>query len=559
MTVAITETDATQGVRDSGTASDSITLAAWTLVSRATGVFKIAAIGAVLGPTFFGNAYQFTNSLPNLIYFGFLAGSMFSSLLVPALIRHIDAGDREASERVVGGFLGLTLVALLAVLPLAILLGPLVLKVASLGGAASGGDAQAQVGVGFWLILMFVPQVFLYGVVGAATSAMNARQRFALAAAAPALENIGIIAVLGACAALFGTGTKAADVSTAELLLLGLGTTGAVALHAATQWWGANRAGARLVPRAGWRDPEVRVVVRRALPSLAQAGLLALQVLTILALADRVEGGVVAFQIALNFYFLAIALGATPVALSLLPRLSRMHADDDVDGFRDTLRHGFALGLFIAIPAAVGYLGLSIPMARAISFGRMSAPHAVALVAASLAALAVAVIAQTVFMIATYASYARKNTRSPLVSMVLQAVTCLTLASTSLLVHGTAVLAVLGSAFSVSIGVAAMHLSAHLRRQLGSARDRLTPSIVRTAVGAAAMIGPAWLTATVVLKLIGRPLGERVGILAAAAVGGLLFVIVQATLRTPELAWLSSGLNHMRRRAGPSLAEAFDA
>jgi len=61
------------------------------------------------------------------------------------------------------------------------------------------------------------------------------------------------------------------------------------------------------------------------------------------------------------------------------------------------------------------------------------------------------------------------------------------------------------------------------------------------------------------LKLIGRPLGERVGILAAAAVGGVLFVIVQATLRTPELAWLSSGLNHMRRRAGPSLAEAVDA
>ncbi|HYU66837.1 MAG TPA: lipid II flippase MurJ, partial [Jatrophihabitantaceae bacterium] len=139
MTVAPTETDATHGLRDSGTAGDSITLAAWTLVSRATGVFKIAAIGAVLGPTFFGNAYQFTNALPNLIYFGFLAGSMFSSLLVPALVRHIDAGDREASERVVGGFLGLTLVALLAVLPLAILLGPLVLKVATLGGTASGG------------------------------------------------------------------------------------------------------------------------------------------------------------------------------------------------------------------------------------------------------------------------------------------------------------------------------------------------------------------------------------------------------------------------------------
>ncbi|MDT4910108.1 MAG: putative peptidoglycan lipid flippase, partial [Pseudonocardiales bacterium] len=65
--------------RDSAAAGDSIAVASWTLVSRVTGVVKIAAIGAVLGPTFFGNAYQFTNSLPNLIYFGLLAGSLFSS------------------------------------------------------------------------------------------------------------------------------------------------------------------------------------------------------------------------------------------------------------------------------------------------------------------------------------------------------------------------------------------------------------------------------------------------------------------------------------------------
>lgn len=561
MTFAVTEPDPTRVARDSNTAGDSITVAGWTLISRITGVVKIAAIGAVLGPTFFGNAYQFTNSLPNLIYFGFLAGSLFSSLLVPALVRHIDAGDRAASERVVGGFLGMTLAALLAVLPLAVVLGPLVLRLATLGGAASVGQAQEQ--VGRWLILMFIPQVFLYGVVGAATSAMNARRRFALAAAAPALENIGTVAVLGACAVLYGTGTRLEQVSTGELLLLGLGTTGAVALHAAAQWWGARRAGVRLVPRAGWRDPEVRVVVRRALPSLAQAGLLALQVLSLLVLANRVAGGVVAFQIALNFFFLAIALGATPVALSLLPRLARMHVVGDVSGFRDMLRHGFALGLFVAIPAAVGYLGLSLPLARAVSFGRMGTHDGVILVAGSVAALSVAVISQTVFMIATYASYARENTRSPLVSMLLQAGTCLSLASLSLFVHGSAVLVVLGLAYSVSIAIAALHLSAHLRSQLGTAHDRLTPSLVRSAVGAVAMIGPAWLVATAVPHLVGSPLGSRLGILAAAAVGVMVFVAVQVALRTPELTWLASGVNQLRGRVSrsptPSLVEVSDA
>jgi putative peptidoglycan lipid II flippase len=544
-------------VRDGGAAGDSITVAAWTLVSRITGVVKIAAIGAVLGATFFGNAYQFTNSLPNLIYYGFLAGSLFSSLLVPALVQHIDAGNRAASERVVGGFLGMTFVALLAVLPLAVLLGPLALKYAVPGGAASVGDAQEH--VGRLLILMFAPQVFLYGVVGAATSAMNARQRFALAAAAPAMENIGTVAVFGACVLRYGTGAAIDDVPNGELLLLGLGTTAAVALHAAVQWWGARRAGVRLVPRAGWRDPEVRVVMRRALPSLAQAGLLALQMLTLLALANRVAGGVVAFQIALNFYFLAIALGATPVALSLLPRLARMHVDGDAAGFRNALQHGIALGLFVAVPAAAGYLGLSLSAARAIAFGRMGTADGVALIAGSLAALAVAVVAQTVFMIATYASYARKDTRTPLVSMILQSVICLSLASLALTVHGSAVLVVLGLSFSASIVVAAVHLYGHVRRALGPARDRLAPSLARIAVGAAVMAGPAWLTAEAASDWFGRPVGPRLGLLAAALVGCAVFVALQALLRTPELAWLASGMNQLRRRGTGTLAEVPDA
>ena len=87
-------------------AGDSLTVAAWTVVSRVTGLARVAVIGAVLGPTYSGNTYQFTNTLPNLLYYGFLAGGFFSSLLAPALVRHIDIGNRRASERVAGGFLG---------------------------------------------------------------------------------------------------------------------------------------------------------------------------------------------------------------------------------------------------------------------------------------------------------------------------------------------------------------------------------------------------------------------------------------------------------------------
>ncbi|HKC28066.1 MAG TPA: lipid II flippase MurJ, partial [Jatrophihabitans sp.] len=315
------------------------------------------------------------------------------------------------------------------------------------------------------------------------------------------------------------------------------------------QWWGAWRVGVVLRPRAGWRDAEVRAVVRRALPSMAQAGLMAAQVVSLLVLANRVPGGVVAFQIALNFYFLAIALGATPVALSLLPRLTQMHVSGATERFRDTLVSGWALALFFTLPAAAAYAALSLPLARAVSFGRMGTPDGIALVAGALAALAVAVIGQTAFLIATYAAYARKDTRSPLRSMVLQAVLCLCLETFALAVHGRAVLVVLGLAYALSITAGALHLSHRLMRMLGRGRARLTPSVRKIAIGAAVMVGPAWVAATQTAHLVGAPLGSRVGVLVAAVGGLAIFLGVQAALRTPELSSLSAGASTLVGRA----------
>jgi len=538
--------------RPASATGDSLTVAAWTMLSRVTGLVRVAVVGAVLGPTYLGNTYQFTNSLPNLIYYGFLAGGLFSSLLAPALVRHIDVGDRRASERVAGGFLGVTLAAMVAVAPLAMVLGPLALKIAALGGPQAAGAAEVR--VGRLLIMMFIPQMFFYGVVGTATAVMNSRRRFALAAGAPAVENLGTIAVLLSAGAIYGTGRGIGNLPTSEILLLGLGSTGAVGLHAATQWWGARRAGVTLLPRPGWRDSEVRTVVRRAVPALGQAGLSAVQLLVLLIAANRLPGGIVALQIAWNFYTLANNLGTTPVALSLVPRLARMHLNGDVAAFSDTLVDGLRLGFFITIPAAAGFLLLAGPLARASSFGEMHSAAGVAMVTAALGPLSVAVVGQTAFVIATYASYARKDTRTPLHSMILQAAVCLTVAGLSVLVHGTAVLIVLGLAVSVSVIVAASHLLARMWRILGRGTKQLWPSLARFVAGAAIMAGPAWLTATVVPDLLGPPFGLRVGVIVAALVGAAVYLAVEALWRTAEVNWLVGGVAEMRSKSGQKLA-----
>ena len=123
-----------------------MSVAVWTTISRVSGVLRGITIAAVLGATYFANTYQFTNSLPNLIFYGLLAGSLFSSLLVPALVKHIDSGDKRAAERVAGGLMGVALLAMLAVVPVAALLTPLLLKLGSLGSASAAAHGQAGAG-----------------------------------------------------------------------------------------------------------------------------------------------------------------------------------------------------------------------------------------------------------------------------------------------------------------------------------------------------------------------------------------------------------------------------
>jgi putative peptidoglycan lipid II flippase len=540
-------------------AGDSLSMAGWTLVSRVTGVLRIAAIGAVLGPTLLGNTFQFTNSLPNLVYYGFLAGSLFSSLLVPSLVVTTDAARRQDAARIAGGFLGVALVTLVGAACAAVAVGPLLLRLGTLGTQTQAVGA-AQERVGRLLLLMVIPQVLLYAVVATSTAVMNARRRFSLAAAAPALENLGILVVLGAVAVVFGTAVPIDAVPGEELVLLGAGATGAVAVHAAVQWWGARRAGITILPRAGWRDPDVTALVRRALPALALAGLAASQLLGVLVLSNRVAGGVVAAQMGLTFLFFAVALAAAPVGLSLLPRLARLHADGDLRGFRDTLVRGVALVLFVTVPAAVGYVVLARPLAEVVAVGQMGLAAGVQLVATTIAAVAPGVVGEGLFQVLTQACYARGDPLAPLRSMAVQAASFMVLASSALVVDPTAVPVVLGLSFSAATLVGAWHLAARLRRSLGQVGGQLAPCIRRVAAGTALMAVPAWAVGVVVPRWVdGRP-GYSIAVVTAVVLGAAVFFLLQAWWRAPELALVTAALGRSAPRvvAPESIAAGGD-
>jgi putative peptidoglycan lipid II flippase len=397
---------------------DSRAVAGGILASRITGFGRIAAAAAVLGPTFFGNLFQTAAILPSTLY-GLLMGTLISAVLVPPLVRNINGRDHDGVRQFARAAFGLMLLVLVSVAILGMLLSPLLLRVLT-AGVADPEIRRQQLRLGIPLLLMILPQIALYGLAGIGMAVQQAYGRFALSAAAPTVENLINIAVLGASALLFGTGADLAQVSLPQLLLLGLGTTAAVAVHAGVQWFGAYRVGVKLWPRLTWRDSEIHHLLRQGGATMGYTGMYWSAYMAVLVIAGTVPGGVAAFQIASSFCSFPVALTAVPLASAQLPRLSDSHQRNDLCAFRAIFQSGLRLMMFVVIPAALLLAGVPGTLAGAAAFGAMSTPAGIALIAAFVGSLGIGVIGEAAFTLATPSCYAHKDTVSPLRAMGLR-------------------------------------------------------------------------------------------------------------------------------------------
>lgn len=530
--------------------TNSLVGSVWTLVSRVTGLGRSVVVAAVLGPTLFGDLYQQTNDLPSLM-FELLTGSLFVSLIVPAVVRHLDGGSPAAAARLAGGFLTVSLVAVTAVTALVVAAGPLVLGLLSAGvpeGVHRADSAAA------WLLLGLVMlQAPLYVVAGGGAAAQNARGRFALAAAAPGVENVGIMLVLGVHAAVFGVGTAEGQ-GLAGVALLGAGTTAAVGAHAALQWYGARRHGLTLRLTRGWPDPEVRGLVRMAIPSMGHAGLNVARYFSIIVVAAAVPGGVVAFSLAYAFYNLPVALGAKPVSQAALPELSRAHHRGDTENYVRTFDRALGLVLFVTVPAATCYALLSDSVATIVGFGQMASPEARSLVSLGLLGISFGVVGAAAVNFGTQAAYAQRDPRRPLIAVAVRAVLTGTGLGVSLaLVHGPHLLLAFGATVAVSDLIAGAWLCRRVRGRLSDAssvpdRTLSVPyrTLRRTAASALAMAVVVWP----ISLWLGSPddrVAALLGLLLAAVPGSAVYLLVQRHLRSPELDGLVSLLSRGKR------------
>lgn len=496
-------------------ARNSVTVAGWTLVSRITGLVRLAAIGATLGPTYFANTFATTNTLPNTVYSA-IAGQALALVIVPAVVRAIArAGVGEAGV-LLGRVAGFLLVAsgTIALLVMVGALGFAWVLTLGIEDVVSRQQAQHATVV---LVLLVAPQIVLYTIAALGAAAQQAQRRFALASAAPAVENVVLVATLVAVSAVYGTGHEVGAVPAGLLLLLGVGSTLAVAVHAALQVWGAARVGLLVRPSFRWRsDPEAMEVVRQLRGSISIPVAPAAAHMVLLLLAATVPGGVVVLQLAYAVYVAPTALGARAVSTVVLPGMSAAAQSGDRTGFAAQWRLALSYAAIAGLPPLCLLAVFARPVAEVLAVGELQAESFVDQLAACVTVVAVAQLVAGLHEIGRQALFARKEIGTPRVASLVSLAVTVLVGSSSLLVDDAGRLVVLSAALLagdlVAAGTVITRLRAVLTPEPLADRRRIAVAIA----AAVAMLPVAW-AGWWALRVIGVDGPGDLGLLAGCA------------------------------------------
>ncbi|HMC68361.1 MAG TPA: lipid II flippase MurJ, partial [Mycobacteriales bacterium] len=193
------------------------------------GFGRVVVFAHAVGPSCLGDTYFTANTVPNIL-FDVVAGGALSSLVIPILARPVEAGDDEAADRIASALLTWVLVLLLPVTVLGLALTRPMMDVL-VGNGHPGCSAAGEQVVGARMLLVFMPQVLLYGAGVVFIGVLQAHRRFLGPALAPLLSSVVVIASYGLFAAVADRRETALSTLTrGHELILSVGTTLGVAM-----------------------------------------------------------------------------------------------------------------------------------------------------------------------------------------------------------------------------------------------------------------------------------------------------------------------------------------
>jgi putative peptidoglycan lipid II flippase len=512
-------------------------ISAATMASRVLGLARDQLFALLIGANRYSDAFVVAFRIPNLLRDLFAEGALSSAFVPTFADARRNRGD-AAALALANAVTGLLLAVVGALTAAGILwAGPLVALIAP-------GYAPDQAALAAQLTRIMMPFLLLVSLAALAMGMLNAEGRFTAPALAPALFNVGSLAV-GLGLWLAGWPPERAVVGWSVGTLLG------GALQLAAQLPSLRAIGWRFRPRLGpaaLADPGVRRIGR--LMAAALVGLSATQVniLVNTIFASHEVGANTWLQMA--FRLMQLPLGVFGVAIATVAGagVARQVAGKDLGAVQGTMGSALRMVAFLNVPSAVGLVVLAGPIISLVyEHGRFGAGDAAA-TAQALVCYALGLYAYSAVKVFAPAWYALDQARVPVVGAVVG------MASNVLLnVLLYPVLGFRGVALGTSLAACANFavLAVAWRRRHGPlAGEGIFRHLARVLGASAVLALAAWGSArglAAVLPGQGLPRQLALGLLPVAA-GGLAYLAAAKALGIRELDELLGALRRPRPR-----------
>jgi putative peptidoglycan lipid II flippase len=370
-----------------------------TMLSRLLGLVREQVFAALLGAGALADAFNVAYRVPNLLRALFAEGAL-SSAFVPVFKERLKNDGAAGAYRMAAAVLGDLLVLTGIIVAVGALLAPEIVH-----AMASEFDAD-EIALSALLTRIMLPFLTLVSLASIAMGMLNAQDRYAAPAAAPAVLNVVSITV---AAGLWTAGVSGRWVAIGWAIGTVLGGVAQIGVQLPSLW------------RLGWRprlrldlwlrDPAVRRVAIIMAPAVVAIAAVQVNVFLNTFFATSEEGAVSWLNYAFRFLQLPIGVFGVAIGTVSTTRYADAAADGDPRTMAAHLVEGMKLLFFLTVPATIGLVVLDDQIIRFLfERGRFNALDT-AQVSAALDLFAIGLVAFAAIKVIAPAFYAAGKVR----------------------------------------------------------------------------------------------------------------------------------------------------
>lgn len=506
-------------------------VSAATMLSRVLGLLREMIFAALVGAGTASDAFVAAFRIPNLLRDLFAEGAL-SSAFVPEFKKELErSGTARAME--LGNRVATTVAVIVGALTvLGVVFAP------SVVGLMAGrfADVPGKGELTIYLARIMMPFLVVVSLAAVAMGMLNAQEKFAWPALAPALFNVvsiatgfglwlwgaePVVAVIG-----WSVGTLAGGIAQLVVQLPALWRTGY-----RPRWLLDLRA----------MDPSMRRIAKAMGPAVVGVAAVQVNIFVNTAFAASEPGAVTWLNFAFRFLYLPIGVFGVAIATVSTTRYAKATAHQDVRALAEHLSEGLRMVAFLCVPATLGLWAIGEPLTRLIyQYGKFT-PEDTAATTIALNWYAIGLVAYAGVKVVAPAFYALGRARIAMIASLLAVAA--NVAANWILhpTYGYKVLA-LGTAIAALVNGAVLcgvfHFSV-ARLAWGAMLHHFARVVLAACAAAGAAYGVnAWLLVALGdMSRIARLAEVGVPVVVAVTVYGALAVL----LRLPEVARLRRG------------------